>query len=48
MQGGREDWERGQLSAYGKNLSPAQVTAIVAFLQTMHPAGEHPARRPLP
>jgi ubiquinol-cytochrome c reductase cytochrome b subunit len=34
----------GNMPAYGKNLSPAQVTAIVAFLETMHPAGEPPAR----
>jgi ubiquinol-cytochrome c reductase cytochrome b subunit len=30
----------GNMPAYGKNLNPAQVTAIVAFLQTMHSAGQ--------
>jgi ubiquinol-cytochrome c reductase cytochrome b subunit len=34
----------GNMPAYGKNLSPAEVNAIVAFLATMHPAGEPPAR----
>lgn len=34
----------GNMPAYGKNLSPAQVTAIVAFLETMHPSGQLPAR----
>ncbi len=34
----------GNMPAYGKNLSPAQVTAIVAFLGTMRPAGEPAAR----
>jgi ubiquinol-cytochrome c reductase cytochrome b subunit len=34
----------GNMPAYGKNLSPAQTTAVVAFLETMHPAGEPPAR----
>ena len=29
---------------YHKNLSPAEVNAIVAFLSTMHPHGEPPAR----
>ncbi len=40
----------GNMPAYGKNLRPAEVTAIVAFLQTMHPPGQPPARdaaRPL-
>ena len=30
----------GNMPAYGNNLSPAQVAAIVAFLETMHPAGQ--------
>src|ERR1700675_571046 len=30
--------------AYGKNLSPAETTALVAFLETLHPAGQSPAR----
>jgi ubiquinol-cytochrome c reductase cytochrome b subunit len=34
----------GNMPAYGKNLSPAEVTAMVAFLGTLHPAGELPAR----
>ena len=34
----------GNMPAYGKNLSPAQTTAVVAFLETMHPAGQPPAR----
>jgi ubiquinol-cytochrome c reductase cytochrome b subunit len=34
----------GNMPAYGKNLSPAEVTALVAFLETMHPPGELPAR----
>jgi ubiquinol-cytochrome c reductase cytochrome b subunit len=33
----------GNMPAYGKNLSPAEVNAIVAFLETMHPAYEPPA-----
>jgi ubiquinol-cytochrome c reductase cytochrome b subunit len=35
---------RGNMPAYGKNLSPAEVTALVAFLDTLHPAGQRPAR----
>jgi ubiquinol-cytochrome c reductase cytochrome b subunit len=34
----------GNMPAYGKNLSPAETTALVAFLETLHPAGERPAR----
>jgi len=34
----------GNMPAYGKNLSPAETTALVAFLQTLHPAGQTPAR----
>jgi ubiquinol-cytochrome c reductase cytochrome b subunit len=34
----------GNMPAYGKNLSPAETTAIVAFLRTLHPAGQPPAR----
>jgi ubiquinol-cytochrome c reductase cytochrome b subunit len=36
----------GNMPAYGKNLSPAETTALVAFLQTLHPAGQAPARDP--
>lgn len=34
----------GNMPAYGKNLTPAQTTALVAFLETLHPAGQAPAR----
>ena len=30
----------GNMPAYGKNLSPAETTALVAFLETRHPAGQ--------
>ncbi len=33
----------GNMPAYGKNLSPAETTALVAFLKTLHPAGQAPA-----
>ena len=34
----------GNMPAYGKNLSPAETTALVAFLATLHPRGQAPAR----
>jgi ubiquinol-cytochrome c reductase cytochrome b subunit len=34
----------GNMPAYGKNLSPAETTALVAFLETLHPKGQAPAR----
>ena len=34
----------GNMPAYGKNLSPAETTALVAFLETLHPPGQRPAR----
>jgi ubiquinol-cytochrome c reductase cytochrome b subunit len=34
----------GNMPAYGRNLSPAETDALVAFLQTRHPAGQVPAR----
>jgi len=34
----------GNMPAYGNNLSPAETTALVAFLETLHPAGQVPAR----
>jgi ubiquinol-cytochrome c reductase cytochrome b subunit len=34
----------GNMPAYGRNLSPAETTALVAFLETLHPAGQAPAR----
>jgi len=33
----------GNMPAYGKNLSPAETTALVAFLKTLHPASQSPA-----
>jgi ubiquinol-cytochrome c reductase cytochrome b subunit len=34
----------GNMPAYGKNLSPAETTALVAFLVTLHRDGQAPAR----
>jgi len=34
----------GNMPAYGKNLSPAETTALVSFLETLHPPGQMPAR----
>ena len=34
----------GNMPAYGKNLTPAETTALVAFLETLHPRGQIPAR----
>jgi len=34
----------GNMPAYGKNLNPAEVTALVSFLETLHPANRPPAR----
>jgi ubiquinol-cytochrome c reductase cytochrome b subunit len=34
----------GNMPAYGKNLSPAEVTALVSFLETLHPHGQPPAQ----
>ncbi len=34
----------GNMPAYGTNLSPAETTALVAFLETLHPANVPPAR----
>jgi len=34
----------GNMPAYGKNLSPPEVEALVSFLETLHPANEPPAR----
>jgi ubiquinol-cytochrome c reductase cytochrome b subunit len=33
----------GNMPAYGKNLSAAQTSALVAFMETLHPAGQPPA-----
>ena len=32
------------MPAYGNNLSPAETTAVVAFLETLHPPTQSPAR----
>lgn len=34
----------GNMPAYGKNLAPAEVNALVAFMETLRPARELPAR----
>jgi ubiquinol-cytochrome c reductase cytochrome b subunit len=34
----------GNMPAYGKNLKPAEVTALVSFLETLHPSNQLPAR----
>jgi ubiquinol-cytochrome c reductase cytochrome b subunit len=34
----------GNMPAYGKNLSPAETTALIAFLERLHPANQPPAR----
>ena len=36
----------GNMPAYGKNLSPAEIEALVGFLHTLHPANEAPAVNP--
>ena len=37
----------GNMPAYGQNLAPAEVNAVVAFMETLRPAGERPARAPV-
>lgn len=32
------------MPAYGKNLNPAEVTALVSFLETLRPLHRPPAR----
>jgi ubiquinol-cytochrome c reductase cytochrome b subunit len=34
----------GNMPAYGKNLTPAETAALVAFLETLHPSAQQPAR----
>ena len=34
----------GNMPAYGKKLNPAEVAALVSFLDTLHPANQPPAR----
>jgi ubiquinol-cytochrome c reductase cytochrome b subunit len=36
----------GNMPAYGRNLSPPEVTALVRFLETLHPPNEIPATDP--
>ncbi|HEX4038955.1 MAG TPA: cytochrome b N-terminal domain-containing protein [Acidobacteriaceae bacterium] len=33
----------GNMPAYGHNLSPPEIEALVSFLETLHPTGEPPA-----
>jgi ubiquinol-cytochrome c reductase cytochrome b subunit len=33
----------GNMPAYGKNLSPPEIEALISFLETLHPKGEIPA-----
>ncbi|MGA7341650.1 MAG: cytochrome b N-terminal domain-containing protein [Terracidiphilus sp.] len=33
----------GNMPAYGKNLTPPEIEALVTFLETLHPANEPPA-----
>jgi ubiquinol-cytochrome c reductase cytochrome b subunit len=35
---------RGNMPAYGKNLSPAETTALVAYLKSLHAPSQTPAR----
>jgi ubiquinol-cytochrome c reductase cytochrome b subunit len=35
---------RGNMPAYGNNLSPAETTALVAFLNTLRPPNQRPAQ----
>jgi ubiquinol-cytochrome c reductase cytochrome b subunit len=37
----------GNMPAYGTNLTPAEVNALVAFLETLRPANQSPARAPV-
>ena len=34
----------GNMHAYGKNLSPYEVEAVVSFMVSLRPSGEAPAR----
>ena len=34
----------GNMPAYGKNLSASETSALVAFMETLHPLGQPPAR----
>lgn len=35
---------RGNMPAYGNNLSPPETTALVSFLKSLHPADQKPAQ----
>ena len=37
----------GNMPAYGKNLPPAEVNTLVAFLETLRPSNQPPARPPV-
>jgi ubiquinol-cytochrome c reductase cytochrome b subunit len=37
----------GNMPAYGTNLTPAEVNALVAFLETLRPVNQSPARSPV-
>jgi len=37
----------GNMPAYGTNLTPAEVNALVAFLETLRPVNQSPARAPV-
>ena len=37
----------GNMPAYGKQMSPAEMTALVDFLVSLHPAGTEPPQAPL-
>jgi ubiquinol-cytochrome c reductase cytochrome b subunit len=37
----------GNMPAYGKNLTPPEVNALVAFLATLRPSNQAPARAPV-
>lgn len=36
----------GNMPAYGKNLSPSETTALVKFLETLHPPNQQQAQNP--
>jgi ubiquinol-cytochrome c reductase cytochrome b subunit len=38
----------GNMPAYGKKLSPSEVTALVAFMRTLTPKTRRPSQDPAP
>jgi ubiquinol-cytochrome c reductase cytochrome b subunit len=38
----------GNMPAYGKKVSPAEISALVAFMQTLTPKSRHPSRESAP